>query len=213
VTTIAQDEKTDAMQRVRFFILFTTFALVAASAACAKGAEKNPAAAAPAARPLEAMPPPAQCTKEGAPIPQKGLRTAAVVVEAESGEQRFSVELCETSTQRNFGMMCRDYLAADKGMLFLFERMAPRSFWMKNTLIALDMVFIDDEGRVVGVVENAEPLTLDSRSPGAPAQYVLEVRGGTAARLGIRAGQWVRFEGIDGHPAARPSSATSNAGK
>lgn len=195
------------MSRVLFSFLAV---LVLASSACAKGADKAPSAkdktTASGAAPLEAKPPPRACTREGAPIPQRGLKVAAVVVEAQSGEHRFSVELCETNRQRNYGMMCRDYLAADKGMLFLFERMAPRSFWMRNTLIPLDMLFLDDEGRVVGIVQEAEPLTTTSRSPGAPAQYVLEVRGGTAQRLGLKAGDWVRFEGVPGHPAARPAA-------
>jgi uncharacterized membrane protein (UPF0127 family) len=81
-------------------------------------------------------------------------------------------------------------------MLFLFEASEVRAFWMKNTLIPLDMIFIDDGGRVAGIVREAEPLTLTPRTPGVPARFVLEVRGGWAARHGVAPGDRVRFEGV-----------------
>jgi uncharacterized membrane protein (UPF0127 family) len=81
-------------------------------------------------------------------------------------------------------------------MLFLFSENEPRAFWMKNTLLSLDMLFIDDGGRVVGLIERAEPLTTSPRDPGVPSRYVLEVIGGWAKRHGVRPGDRVRFENV-----------------
>jgi uncharacterized membrane protein (UPF0127 family) len=67
---------------------------------------------------------------------------------------------------------------------------------MKNTLIPLDMLFIDSDRRIVGIVQNAEPQTLSGRSVGLPSQYVLEIGGGLTGKLGIRAGQVVEFQGV-----------------
>ena len=92
--------------------------------------------------------------------------------------------------------MQREQLAPDAGMLFLFDETEDHSFWMKDTLIPLDMIFVDEGGRVVGVVERAEPLTLSPREVGAPSRYVLEVNGGWAAAHGVAAGDRVRFENV-----------------
>ena len=91
--------------------------------------------------------------------------------------------------------MYREHLDADAGMLFVFEQPRVHAFWMKNTLIPLDMIFIGADRRIVGIVENAEPQDADgARRCGAPSQYVLEIGGGLSARLGIRAGQPVEFQ-------------------
>jgi uncharacterized protein len=74
------------------------------------------------------------------------------------------------------------------GMIFLFEQDEDHSFWMRNTLIPLDMVFLTVDGQVAGVSANAEPLTEDGRACGHPSRYVLELVGGSAERFGIRAG-------------------------
>ena len=87
-------------------------------------------------------------------------------------------------------------LAPEAGMLFIFSENEPRAFWMKNTLLPLDMLFIDDGGRVVGLIERAEPLTTSPRDPGVPSRYVLEVNGGWAARHGVRPGDRIRFENV-----------------
>lgn len=76
----------------------------------------------------------------------------------------------------------------NEGMLFVFETNAMRSFWMKNTLIPLDMLFFDNKGQLVNAIENIPPQTLDSRRSAAPARYVLEMKGGSVARLGIKSG-------------------------
>ena len=92
--------------------------------------------------------------------------------------------------------MYREHLDDDEGMLFIFERMQPLSFWMKNTWIPLDMLFIDEDFVVVGIVENAEPLTTTSRRVDKRSRYVLELAGGAAQKLGLKAGDVARFEGV-----------------
>jgi hypothetical protein len=96
------------------------------------------------------------------------------------------------------GLMHRDHLAPDAGMLFVYPDEDVRSFWMKNTLIPLDMLFIGANLRVVGVVENATPLSLEPRTVDAPARFVLEVNGGTVRRHGIKLGSLVRLEAVPG---------------
>ena len=82
-------------------------------------------------------------------------------------------------------------------MLFIFPTLSPQSFWMKNTLISLDMIFVNDARQVVGLVANAEPLALQSRSVANPSRFVVEVNGGFAAARGIEVGTAVSFENID----------------
>ena len=115
---------------------------------------------------------------------------------APGGAVRFGVELAVNDAERQKGLMYREHLDDDAGMLFLFEHQHALSFWMKNTHIPLDMLFIDEAGSIAGVVEEAEPLTLSARKVDAPSRYVLEVNGGTCRRRGISAGQHVHFEGV-----------------
>jgi hypothetical protein len=127
---------------------------------------------------------------------QTGLGTGVVVVHAQGGAERFRVEVAATPTQRERGLMFREQLDDDAGMLFLFERQQQLSFWMKNTYLPLDMLFIDEDLVVKGIVENAEPLTTTSRRIAGATRFVLELKGGTARRLGLAAGDRVAFEGI-----------------
>jgi uncharacterized membrane protein (UPF0127 family) len=123
----------------------------------------------------------------------------AVVVLKPSGrpEVRVRVELARTAAERARGLMFREQLEPDAGMLFIYEGERNLSFWMKNTLIPLDMIFISKELRVVGIVENAVPQTETSRRIDQPAQFVLEVNAGFAAANGIGPGTEVEFLGID----------------
>jgi hypothetical protein len=79
-------------------------------------------------------------------------------------------------------------LPPDQGMLFVFEAPQYRGFWMKNTYLSLDLIFIAADGTVVNVAANAKPLSLDSIASAAPVRYVLEVVAGTAARIGLKVG-------------------------
>ncbi|MBI1949427.1 MAG: DUF192 domain-containing protein [Deltaproteobacteria bacterium] len=92
--------------------------------------------------------------------------------------------------------MFRERLDADAGMLFVFERTKVQSFWMKNTRLPLDMIFIDDDGTIAGIVEDAEPLTTISRRVPKPSRYVLELMAGSARARGLAVGQRVTFEGV-----------------
>ena len=112
-------------------------------------------------------------------------------------EVRVRVELARTGQEHGRGLMFREHLDADAGMLFLYPAEDIRRFWMRNTLIPLDMIFISADRRVVGIVENAEPLTETLRQVAQPSQYVLEVNGGYAAAHGITAGTPVEFRDIE----------------
>ena len=97
----------------------------------------------------------------------------------------FDVKLAKTQAQQAYGLMFSPPLAARTGMLFLFVRDAPRSFWMKNTPISLDMLFFNSNGQLVSIIANAEPYSLTARKSQKAAQYVLEIGGGEASRLGL----------------------------
>ncbi len=131
--------------------------------------------------------------KEGAPA----VPPPRVVVETSTGQRlAVDVELARTDPERRKGLMDRPSLPEGTGMLFLFDQSAVQSFWMKNTLIPLDMLFIGEDGRIVGIVESAEPRTLTERTVGKSSRYVLEVNGGWSRAHGVRAGDRVRFENV-----------------
>ena len=108
----------------------------------------------------------------------------------------FVVEIADTPSKREMGLQYRRDLAADRGMIFLFPAESQQSFWMKNTPLPLDMIFINRERKIVGIIEQTVPFSLDPRSVTAPSQFVLEINGGLAKRHGIKAGDAVRFDGI-----------------
>jgi uncharacterized membrane protein (UPF0127 family) len=122
-----------------------------------------------------------------------------VILESGGKSYRVQVELADTDAKRERGLMFRKELADDRGMLFLFDEEGEHSFWMKNTLIPLDLIFVDSAGRVTGIVAMARPLTLEPRS-GGPSRMVLEVAGGWAAARGVRVGDRMRVEGLSEKP-------------
>jgi uncharacterized protein len=113
------------------------------------------------------------------------------IVSASGARHPFQVEVMRGEAERAQGLMFRRSLAADRGMLFDFERVEPVSMWMKNTYISLDMVFIRPDGTIARVAANTEPLSTQTVSSGEPVLGVLEVPAGTASRLGIKAGDRV----------------------
>ncbi len=113
------------------------------------------------------------------------------VVSGDGRHHPFAVELASTEEQLSQGLMFRKSLAADAGMLFDFGRSRDVAMWMKNTLIPLDMLFMDRTGKVVYIEEYAVPGTLQPRGPSEPVLGVLEVAAGTARRLGLHAGDRV----------------------
>jgi uncharacterized membrane protein (UPF0127 family) len=113
------------------------------------------------------------------------------IVSASGARHPFQVEVMRAEAERAQGLMFRRSLAADRGMLFDFERVEPVSMWMKNTYISLDMVFIRPDGTIARVAANTEPLSTQTVSSGEPVLGVLEVPAGTASRLGVKAGDRV----------------------
>ena len=120
---------------------------------------------------------------------------------------RFSVELADDEGERSLGLMNRPEMATSTGMLFAYDQPHHAYFWMKNTLIPLDMVFADAAGQVLRVHSNAKPLDETSIDGGAGVTYVLEINGGLAARLGLTKGAVLRSDVIDQTNAIWPCTA------
>ena len=147
--------------------------------------------------PPASTPPPTDVTAKDyvmPPLPHAFVR----LHDAFGGVHRVEVEVAATPDARTRGLMWRTELAAGKGMLFLFPQEEVQSFWMRNTLIPLDMIFINSQMKVAGIVERAQPRSLASRSVGAPSQYVLEVPAGWSQSVGVTKGSAVEFEGVSG---------------
>jgi len=125
-------------------------------------------------------------------------RGPVAVIHGSGRAVEVSLEVAATPEERARGLMYRNSLAEDSGMLFIFDQDANQIFWMKNTLIPLDMLFIARDGTVVGVHANATPLSTANIAVGKPSRYVLEVPGGWAERHGIAAGARVEFSGVRG---------------
>jgi hypothetical protein len=120
-----------------------------------------------------------------------------VVIATDQGrEVGIRVEVADTPGKRELGLQYRTEMEDDRGMLFVFPTEAIQSFWMKNTPLSLDLIFIGEDRRIVGIVREAEPFSTSSRSVARPSRFVLEIKGGLAKRLGIAVGAPVRFEGI-----------------
>jgi len=124
--------------------------------------------------------------------------TDSLVIETAAGERHhFTVELALTSEQQARGLMHRESLAEDAGMLFVYPRDRMISMWMRNTLISLDMLFLDRRGRIVRIAERTTPLSEATISSGRPARAVLEVPAGTARRLGLATGDRVLHQAFE----------------
>ena len=121
-----------------------------------------------------------------------------VTISTKDGRQvGFQVEVADTPVKREMGLMYRTELADDHGMIFLFPSASQQSFWMKNTPRALDMIFIGSDRKIVGIVEQATPFTLDPRSVDGKSQFVFEINGGLSKRHGFAAGDTVQFDGFN----------------
>jgi len=113
------------------------------------------------------------------------------------------IELALTSEEISSGLMFRPSLKENRGMLFLFEQPRVPAFWMKNMLIPLDLVFLDQTGIVVDVVANVQPCAADpcpNYRPSSPAQAVLEIGAGVAGAHGVEVGARIQFERVPGYP-------------
>lgn len=103
------------------------------------------------------------------------------------------IEIADDEYERQTGLMHRASLEENQGMLFIFEEESPRSFYMKNTYIPLDILFINAENKIVSFTENAEPTDETSLPSNAPAKYVLEINGGLIERWGLEIGNEISF--------------------
>ncbi|MDA0712452.1 MAG: DUF192 domain-containing protein [bacterium] len=99
---------------------------------------------------------------------------------------KFSLELAKTFSEKARGLMYRFHLDPEKGMLFIFDEEQAQTFWMKDTHISLDLIFLDAQKKIVDIIANAKPNSVDLLTSKRPAQYVLEINGGLAQKYGIK---------------------------
>ena len=123
-----------------------------------------------------------------APVGALAADTALTIVTADGKAHAFTVEIADDPIERAQGLMFREKMAPDHGMLFDFAREQEVSFWMKNTPLSLDMIFARADGTIVAIAENTTPQSTEAVPSGAPVRFVLEVVGGTSEDLGIAPG-------------------------
>ena len=120
-----------------------------------------------------------------------------LVAETAGGERSFTIEIADDGSERSAGLMFREIMDDDHGMLFVFPETRPVGFWMKNTPMPLDLIFIGEDGRVRDILPG-EPFSETPISPGGPVRFVLEVKRGIAERAGIKTGDLMRHPAISG---------------
>lgn len=118
-----------------------------------------------------------------------------LVVETSGGKKSFRIEIAATPMDRSMGLMYRTDLADDQSMLFVFEQTIPVSFWMKNTPLPLDLLFIDQHGKIRDI-KQGEPYSEAMIAPREAVRFVLELKAGTAEKNGIRVGDMLRHPAI-----------------
>lgn len=133
------------------------------------------------------------------PIPFEALRNTFtevdLIVETRVDCRLLDVLLADSDAERARGLMFVSEMPANAGMLFYYPRPRQMSMWMKNTLISLDLLFLDHDGTIINIIERAAPQTLDSRSSAAPASFVLELNAGQVERWGLTPGQRITIAG------------------
>jgi uncharacterized protein len=157
-------------------IRFAALLIAALLASCRAGPPSNQAE--PAAAPRTAP---------------SGLDLVTLRIEGTGRSHVFTVEVARTPNDQAQGLMNRRALAPDSGMLFPFDPPRPASFWMRNTLIPLDMIFIRPDGAIARIAANTVPMSETQVAVGEPMTAVLELRGGRAGELGIREGDRVSW--------------------
>lgn len=145
----------------------------------------------------------ASCAAKSAPCP---LDPEYAAIISAGGEHCFRVDLVDTPEERAQGLMFVRHMEEDRGMLFLFDRVSEQPFWMKNTYISLDIIFIAPGGRIVNIAERMEPLSERSIVSAEPIAAALEINGGLAERLGIRPGDRVRHPALEARPDEAPEA-------
>jgi len=125
-----------------------------------------------------------------------GASGPAVVLQTKGGPVEVAVEIANDDATRTRGLMYRTTLADGRGMLFVFPTNEVHDFWMKNTLIPLDMLWISEDRRILGIRDKTTPLSTATVGAGVPSRYVLEVPGGFSDRRGIAIGDVVELRGV-----------------
>jgi uncharacterized membrane protein (UPF0127 family) len=136
------------------------------------------------------------CRGSAAPKEEQSVQDPAVRFDTSRGTWVVKVEIARTEAEQSRGLMFRTDLPRDRGMLFIFEAPDEHAFWMRNTLIPLDMIFLGEDRAAVGIVANAAPRTDTLRSVHKPSKYVLEVGAGEAALHGVVPGTRAVFLGV-----------------
>ena len=133
------------------------------------------------------------------PALTEAVTKGTLTLETTSGTHPFNIEVATTAKERELGLMFRTSLPADGGMLFLYETPQPIAMWMKNTIIPLDMIFIDDWGRVHRIEPNTEPFSLDPIPSDGDVLGILEVNAGVAEKIGLKVGDKIVYPGLGEH--------------
>ncbi|HRE44755.1 MAG TPA: DUF192 domain-containing protein [Terricaulis sp.] len=167
---------------LRRFVSAALFGVIAVVGACAQpeAASKAAATSAPVSSP-------------------DGAHRELVSIATTQGDVRFYAEIADTDAERARGLMFRREMARDHGMLFLFEEPGMQSFWMRNTHLSLDLIFIAADGRIVNIIEHATPYSDAPLRSSAPAVAVLEINAGLSREMGVAAGDRVQHPRIGAH--------------
>ncbi len=128
------------------------------------------------------------------------LKTEPLKIQSGDTILNFTVEVAATEAERAMGLMYREEMAADHGMLFIFEGESERFFWMKNTPLPLDIIYISSAGEIVSIAADTTPFSEKVIPSGAPAEFVLELNAGTAEKLGIHVGARVLSKSMNKDP-------------
>ena len=121
-------------------------------------------------------------------LPKIVFKTAEITVQTEVIKMPFTVEIADTPAKRKKGLMKRESLARDHGMLFIFEKEIPLSFWMKDTPLSLDIIYFDKNGLYINHHPETTPFSEKNLRSDAPAQYVLEINAGIAEEIQLKVG-------------------------
>jgi uncharacterized protein len=132
------------------------------------------------------------------PLPDAGiaqnLPTQSLTIVSGRKTHRFKVMMAKTAAEQEVGMMWQLKVAPNAGMLFPFPKPRPAAFWMRNTLVPLDLIFVRKDGRIANIAAQARPQSLDPIASAEPVVAVLEIAGGRAAELGIKPGDVVKWK-------------------
>lgn len=136
--------------------------------------------------------------KEVTTAPVEFKKEGEVYLTRPSGDtlKHLQIEIADDDYQRETGLMYRNNMNEEEAMLFVFENEQPRGFYMKNTLIPLDIIFLNSDNKIVSITKNAEPESLESIPSDGPAQYVLEVNAGLTERWNLQVGDSLIFRDL-----------------